>query len=110
MFSYWDDGMILTCKPLLSRPVALATRSAEVLAAALWVGSGLLWYRLTRRVLVIFSYWDDLVLGLWDGTDMPAPAVQAGCPGNAVCGGPCTSALGGLGSPVVQADKEGITG
>ena len=49
MFSYWDDGMIMTCQPLLSRPVALATRSAEVLAAALCVGSGLLWYRLTRR-------------------------------------------------------------
>lgn len=47
IFLYWDDGMIVTCQPLLFRPVALATRSVEVLAAALWVGSGLLWDRLT---------------------------------------------------------------
>ncbi len=37
----------MTGKSPLCRPVALATRSVEVLAAALWVGSGLLWDRLT---------------------------------------------------------------
>ena len=61
IFSQWG----LTCKPLLHRPVALATRSVGILAAALWAGWGLLWYRLTRRIsqAVRGAIHDILVLG-----------------------------------------------
>lgn len=41
---------ILKFSSLLCRPVALATRSVQVLAAALWVGSGLLYDRVTGGV------------------------------------------------------------
>ena len=40
----------LKCFPPFCRPVALATRSIQVLAAALWVGSGLLYDQVTGGV------------------------------------------------------------
>ena len=74
------------------------------------MGSGLLWYKLTRRVSQAYRGGGGIHDILAMRTDMQAPAAQAGRPGNAICGDPCSSVLGGLGSPVVQADKEDITG